>query len=110
LNFDLLLRIVGRIGEDPGVEAMFNPITATYHNSMFACFYKLVIQHDLPLFMKQFSVAVCHKVSARAFASEVLCSEILEAIWKLRGNVCMSMAKAGEYMSTYMVEICDMIA
>ena len=53
---------------------------------------------------------MCHKVSARAFATEVLCGEILEAIWKLQGNVCMSITKTGKYVGTYMVEVGDVIA
>ena len=91
MEIDPLFWIIGRISEDPRVKAMLNSITTAYHDSMFAGFYKFVIEQNSPLRMKEFPVAMCHEVSTGTFTTEVLRGKILETIWKLEVNGCVSM-------------------
>lgn len=91
IKSDLLFWIVRRICEDPRVKATLDSITAADHNSVLACFYKFVIKQNIPLRMEEFPMAVRHKVSAGAFATELSRCKILEAIRKLEFNACVGM-------------------
>jgi hypothetical protein len=73
---------------------------------MFTGFYKLLVEKNLPLRVIEFPMAMRKKVSTGTFPTEVLRSKILETIWKLKDNDCVSMTKSE--LSTYMIEVGDM--
>jgi hypothetical protein len=56
-------------------------------------------------------MAMCHDLSTGTFTAEVLCNKILETIWKLYGEACVSTKNRirERVLGTYMVEVGNMI-
>jgi hypothetical protein len=52
LFIHVLLRIICRVSENPRVESAHDAVTAMNHNSMLVRLLELIVQQDLPLFVK----------------------------------------------------------
>jgi hypothetical protein len=80
---DVLLFIVGRISDEPGVKSACYRIAALNYNSMSICFYEFLIEENIPLRMQQFTTAVLDDGFPIYTLTPMFSDEILDSIWKL---------------------------
>ena len=81
---NVLLGVVGGVGEDPWIDTTLNPISALDHNPILHCMYKGVVEKMPPNSMHQFSVTVSQDVlllSLPVFVS--CCRPIMKCVRKL---------------------------
>jgi hypothetical protein len=82
-HLGLLLWVVCRICEYARVEATFDAIKASNHDSMLVCFEEFIIKDDSPLSVIHFSVAMCHEYAVGSFPTNEFFREGFECIGEL---------------------------
>jgi hypothetical protein len=62
----VLLGIICRVGEDPGVESTCDAVAAEDDDSVLVRLQELVVQQDIPLLVEEFSVTMCRTLAGHA--------------------------------------------
>jgi hypothetical protein len=60
---EILLKIIGRIGENARIEPPFDAICTIYHHSVFIRIKEFIVKKNFPLLVKKLVLAVCVSVA-----------------------------------------------
>ena len=81
-----LLRVIGRVSEEPWIDTALNPISAFDDYTVLECIYKRIVEEEVPHSMDQFTMTVRQDVLLLCVPLLVkCCRKVTKVVRELRG-------------------------
>ena len=85
ITANILLRVIGRVSEEPRIHAAFNPISTPDDNAILKGMHKRIIEQKIPHSMDKFTATMCQDILSLRIPLLVECSrEVVEVVRELQ--------------------------